>query len=216
MKNKIYLTLASFAIAAAFSVSYGQQNGHNTQTGSDCPMMKKQTSEMNARGNTAMGFDQAKTVHHFHLTNYGGIIEVQVKKRGRHAGSPRGVIDPRDTESRDQIREHLQHITRMFSEGNFNVPMFIHAQVPPGVDVMQRLKDRINYEYVKSQRGALLRISTTDAETLEGVHNFLKFQIVEHQTGDPLEVHNNRRSISHPGNVCIHWVSVGVAHGYSP
>ena len=49
MKNIIYLTLAGFAIAVALSASYGQQNGHNTQTGSDCPMMKKQTSEMNAR-----------------------------------------------------------------------------------------------------------------------------------------------------------------------
>src|SRR5712691_10440308 len=159
--STIYLTLASFAIAAAFSASYGQQNGHNTQTGSDCPMTKKQTSEMNVRGNMAMGFDQAKAVHHFRLTNYGGVIEVQVKERGSHAGSPRGMSDPRDTESRDQIREHLQHITKMFSEGNFNVPLFIHAQVPPGVDVMQRLKDRINCEFAKTRRGALLRISTT-------------------------------------------------------
>jgi hypothetical protein len=190
MKNRIYLTLASFAIAAAFSVSYGQQDGHNTQTGSDCPMMKKQTSEMNARGNMAMGFDQAKTVHHFRLTNYGGIIEVQVKERGPHPGSPRGVPDPADTESRDQIREHLQHITKMFSEGDFNAPMFIHAQVPPGVNVMQRLKGKINYEYVKTQRGALVRISTNDAEALEEVHKFLKFQIVEHQTGDQVEVNN--------------------------
>ena len=188
MKNIIYLTLAGFAIAVALSASYGQQNGHNTQTGSDCPMMKKQTSEMNARGNMAMGFDQAKTVHHFRLTSYGGVIEVQVKEREPHGGSPRGVLDPRETKSRDQIREHLQHITRMFSEGNFNVPMFIHAQVPPGVDVMQRLKDRINYEFAKTRRGALLRISTTDAEALDAVHKFLKFQIVEHQTGDALEV----------------------------
>jgi len=188
MKNKIYLTLAGFAIAGSFSVSYGQQNGHNTQTGSDCPLMERQTSEMNARGNMAMGFDQARTVHHFRLSSYGGEIEVQVKERDPQAGSPRDVVDPRDTESRDQIREHLQHITRMFSQGNFNVPMFIHAQVPPGVDVMQRLKDRINYEFVKTRRGALLRISTTDAEALDAVHKFLTFQIVEHQTGDALEV----------------------------
>ena len=178
MKKEIYLTIASFAIAATFLSAYGQQNPDNTQTGSDCPTMKKQSAaEMNARGNMAMGFDQAKTVHRFRLTNYGGVIEVQVK-------------DPGDTGGREQIREHLQHITRMFREGNFNAPMFIHAQTPPGTDVMQRLKDRIKYEYVKTQFGALVRISTTDAEALEGLHNYLKFQIVEHQTGDPQGVNS--------------------------
>jgi hypothetical protein len=172
VKNEIYLTIAGFAIAASFSSAYGQ-NGHNTQTGSACPLMKQQTAEMNARGNMAMGLDQARTVHRFRLTNNGGVIEVQVKVPG-------------DTGSREQIREHLQHITGMFSEGNFNAPMFIHAQTPPGSDVMRRLKDRIKYEFAKTQRGALVRISTNDAEALEGIHNFLKFQIVEHQTGDPL------------------------------
>jgi hypothetical protein len=130
--------------------------------------------EMNARGDMAMGFSQEKTTHHFRLFSDGGAIEVEVK-------------DPQDASSRDEIRQHLSHIARAFASADFELPMFIHDQVPPGVGVMKRLQAEISYEFEKTESGARVRIKTGNAEALAAVHDFLRFQIKEHQTGDALE-----------------------------
>lgn len=130
---------------------------------------------MNERGDKVMGFDHLKTTHHFLLKTDGGVIKVEAN-------------DASDKESRDQIRRHLRHIAKMFSEGNFAAPMLIHAENPPGADVMKKLKDNIKYEFGENERGAQIRISTSDADALKAIYAFLRFQIKEHMTGDPLEV----------------------------
>ena len=134
-----------------------------------------QMDEINKRGDKHMGFDHLKTTHHFLLANDGGSIQVEAN-------------DLKDTESRDQIRRHLRHITMMFSEGNFAVPMLIHEKAPPGSETMKQLKGAIDYQFNETERGASIRISTSDAQALKAIHEFLKFQITEHKTGDPLEV----------------------------
>ena len=139
------------------------------------PDHQKQMDEMNMRGDKHMGFDHLKTTHHFLLANDGGTIKVEAN-------------DPKDTESRDQIRGHLRHIRMMFSEGNFEVPMLVHEKTPPGSEVMQQLKGEITYEYKETDRGAMIQISTANTQALQAIHEFLKFQIKEHMTGDPLEV----------------------------
>ena len=100
----------------------------------------------------------------------------------------------------------------MFSEGNFNVPMFIHAQVPPGVDVMQRLKDRINYEFAKTRRGALLRISTTDAEALDAVE---RARVLISELQQRMEAISRRTSAidHHPTVACVEWIEPLMAAG---
>ena len=131
----------------------------------------KTQCDMIARGNKAMGFDAAKTTHHFTLSAAGGEIEVSAN-------------DATDAASRDEIQQHLQHIARKFKEGDFDIPMFVHGQVPPGVPAMKRLKGAITYEYVATEHGARVVISTRNAEAIEAVHEFLRFQIQEHRTGD--------------------------------
>ena len=138
---------------------------------------QKPMDEMNMRGDKHMGFDHTKTTHHFFLAHDGGAIQVEAN-------------EAKDTNSRDQIRGHLRHIAMMFSEGNFEVPMLIHEKTPPGSEVMTRLKSEISYKYKETDRGALIQISTRNAEALEAIHDFLRFQIKEHMTGDPLEVKN--------------------------
>jgi hypothetical protein len=130
---------------------------------------------MNERGDKVMGFDHLKTTHHFLLKNDGGVIKVEAN-------------DASDKESRDQIRGHLRHIAKMFSEGNFAAPMLVHSQNPPGTQVMKQLKDNIKYEFGENERGAQIRISTSDPDALKAIYDFLRFQIKEHMTGDPLEV----------------------------
>jgi hypothetical protein len=136
---------------------------------------QKQMDEMNMRGDKHMGFDHLKTTHHFLLAKDGGAIQVEAN-------------DARDTASRDQIRGHLRHITMMFSEGNFEIPILIHEKTPPGSETMQKLKEEISYKYRQTDRGALIQISTSNPQALQAIHEFLKFQIKEHMTGDPLEV----------------------------
>jgi len=128
------------------------------------------------RGDQAMGFSHEMTTHHFLLTKDGGVIEAEAN-------------DPNDKAGRDAIQMHMQHIAKLFSEGDFHAPMFIHAQTPPGVPTMQRLKDQITYRAEPTKQGAEVRITTANAEALEAVHQFLTFQIKDHQTGDSTEVH---------------------------
>jgi len=135
-----------------------------------------QHGTVDTRGDHAMGFSHEKTTHHFRLLKDGGAIEVEAN-------------DPRDKQSRDQIRMHLGHIAKMFAAGNFDTPMFIHDQTPPGVPVMERLKSDIAYKFEPTGKGGRVRISTSNAEATGAIHEFLKFQIKDHRTGDPLDVH---------------------------
>jgi hypothetical protein len=63
-----------------------------------------------------------------------------------------------------------------FSQGDFAIPMFIHATVPPGVETMKRLKSEIKYDAENTERGAQLRITTHDPEALAAIHSFLRFR----------------------------------------
>ena len=128
---------------------------------------------VNKRGDHAMGFSHETTTHHFLLRSDGGVIDVSAN-------------DAKDTASRDQIRMHLGHIAKAFAAGDFQLPMFIHDQNPPGVEVMKRNAAEIQYRYAKTARGAQVRISTRNPEALQAVHEFLRFQIEDHKTGDPL------------------------------
>lgn len=133
--------------------------------------------EMNRRGDKAMGFSHAKTTHHFRLLADGGAIEVEAN-------------DPKDAASRDQIRKHLTHIAQAFASGDFSIPNEVHGQVPPGAPAMKQLKEAIKYGVERTGRGSRVRISTSNADALKAIHEFLRFQIKEHQTGDSLEVGN--------------------------
>ena len=121
---------------------------------------------------TVMGFDQQRTAHHFFLFNDGGAIDVSVKEAG-------------DTANREAIQSHLPHIAAMFGSGNFDAPMLVHDSTNvPGTKTMAARKAAIRYEYVETANGGRVNIFTSNRETLDAVHEFLKFQIAEHKTGD--------------------------------
>lgn len=133
------------------------------------------SDEVNQRGDQVMGFDHAKTTHHFRLLSDGGAIEVEAN-------------DANDTASRDHIRQHLGHISEMFADGNFNAPMLIHGREPDGVPTMQRLKAEIKYQYEETDKGGRVRISSGNPEAVNAVREFLRFQTNDHRTGDPTDV----------------------------
>jgi hypothetical protein len=130
---------------------------------------------VNRHGDHVMGFSHEKTTHHFRLYADGGAIEVTAN-------------DPNDTASRDQIRAHLSHIAGMFAAGNFEAPMLIHSRVPPGVPTLQKLKKQVTWRFETLDRGGRVRIATRNADALLAIHEFLRFQISDHQTGDATTV----------------------------
>ena len=130
---------------------------------------------VDGRGDMVMGFDHEKTTHHFSLTPNGGAIAVSAN-------------DPDDGASRDAIRGHLAHIAKMFAAGDFQAPMLVHGQTPPGVPVMKTRRSTIHYAYEETAAGARVRISTSDQKSLAAIHDFLRFQIEDHRTGDSTEV----------------------------
>ncbi len=128
-------------------------------------------AEVDQRHHDATGVAHTGSVHHFELEARGGTIRLE-------------VTDARDTAGRDRIRTHLGRIAADFSQGRFDLPMTIHDQTPPGVEAMRRLKAAIRYRYAPTAGGGRVEIRTDDAEALAAVHEFLRFQIDEHRTGD--------------------------------
>jgi hypothetical protein len=122
-----------------------------------------------------MGFSHEKTTHHFRLYKDGGAIEVTAN-------------DAKDAESRDQIQMHLSHIAGMFASGNFQAPMLVHDRTPPGVPVLEKLKNEVAYRFTKTERGGTVRMTTKNPAALAALHEFLRFQIADHRTGDTVEV----------------------------
>jgi hypothetical protein len=127
--------------------------------------------DVDTRGDAAMGFSHETTTHHFQLKKDGGAIEVTARY-------------PKDGPTIARIRTHLRHIRTAFTEGDFALPGFIHAKVPPGVEVMKSRRELIQYTYVENPHGGTVRITTRDPDARAAVHRFLKFQIEDHRTGD--------------------------------
>jgi len=136
--------------------------------------MKKE-AVLKERGAAAMGFDQNSTTHHFVLTPDGGRIDVAAN-------------DPMDGARAAQIRTHLAAIATEFAAGNFAAPFATHGEVPPGVATMQTRRDSIRYRYEDTPQGGRVVMATSDGKARTAIHTFLRYQIREHGTGDPLTV----------------------------
>jgi len=134
----------------------------------------QEDAALKGRGADAMGFDQDAATHHFRLTATGGSIEVTVKNQ-------------RDEKTIAAIRSHLQSIASGFAGGHFDKPFQTHGEVPAGVVEMQNNSQKIAYRYEDLPRGGAVRIETNDAGALDAVHSFLRYQITEHRTGDPMQ-----------------------------
>ena len=131
---------------------------------------------LNARGARFMGFSQETTTHHFLLARDGGRIQVTAN-------------DARDGESITKIREHLRHIAEVFRKGDFTLPGLVHGtETVPGVAAMKQHGADLTFTFAEIDRGGHVRISGTTPQAIAAVHDFLKFQITDHKTGDPLVV----------------------------
>jgi hypothetical protein len=131
--------------------------------------------ELKRRGAAAMGFDQDKTTHHFRLYATGGAIEVVVTR----------VADEANV---SQVRTHLREIATQFAAGDFSKPFGTHGEMPPGVRTMQQRKSALTFQYEETTTGGRVRITASDPQATDAIHEFLRYQIREHATGDTLTV----------------------------
>jgi hypothetical protein len=161
-------------LLVALTLGVFGQSSQKPKSQTECPMHATHT-QMNERGEKGMGFSQTATTHHFLLNSNGGVIQVEAK-------------DSVDSTNRNQIRMHLGHIAKAFQSGDFDIPMFVHDTVPPGVAEMKRLRKDIQYSFEETPNGGRVVISSANKEALEAIHRFLRFQIEEHKTGDPMDV----------------------------
>ena len=175
------------AFILAFLVAAASWISAQTPTSQEqlCPMHASHTgsethrASVESHGDHAMGFPHDKTTHHFRLTENGGSIEVTAN-------------DPKDSVNIDAIRMHLAHVTKAFGEGDYSAPMLVHGTTPPGVTTMTLLKDKIHFEYQAVDGGGRVSIATDDAIGRAAIHDFLRFQITDHETGDSMDLDAGR------------------------
>jgi hypothetical protein len=153
-------------LVVVLTAGFSTQSAQKPEPPAKCPMHDTH-AQMEERGEKGMGFSQTATTHHFSINPNGGTIEVSVK-------------DGSDTANRDAIRMHLGHIAKAFQSGDFDIPMFVHDTVPPGVPEMKRLQKEIRYSFEESPNGGRVVLSSANQVAIEAIHKFLKFQIEEH------------------------------------
>ena len=174
LRSTFVLTISA-AVLVLTGVVYAQHDMPAGMSHEQHQAQMKKEAEMKKRGTAAMGFDQDKTTHHFLLHRDGGAIQVETN-------------DTADASSRDQIRSHLKAISEQFTKGDFSAPFATHNETIPGVTTMQRLKSKITYAFEEKPQGAVIQIKSGDRKAIAAIHDFLKYQIKEHATGDPTEL----------------------------
>jgi hypothetical protein len=170
----VAICIFAFGASAGAQQSSSEKKAESQNSQAICPMHDA-NSQMNERGEKGMGFPQTATTHNFLLKTNGGAIRVEVN-------------DPANADGRNSVRMHLTHIAKAFQKGDFDIPMFVHDTVPPGVPEMKRLRGNIEYSVDETPNGGQVVIFSTDRAALLAIHQFLRFQIEEHKTGDPTEI----------------------------
>jgi hypothetical protein len=158
------------AIVLSMLVTISCSGKQSTETGH-----RDHLAKVNEHGDKAMGFSHEKTKHQFVLLKDGGVIQIKVNNSD-------------DKESLTKVRKHLGEISKMFSAGDFQHPVATHGKEPAGVPKLKELKSDIDYQYEEIEDGGRVRITTKNADALKAIHQFLLFQIDDHQTGDSKEI----------------------------
>ena len=122
--------------------------------------------QLQSRGEVAMGVDQYTSAHQFDDLRNGGRIELQ--------------RDSTDTAGVRTIRQHLQHITTAFADGDFSLPGFVHADSVPGTAIMAAHRGQITYTFRPLPGGGEVLLASTDSATIAAIHAFLAFQRHDH------------------------------------
>jgi hypothetical protein len=150
-----------------------------------CPMHAehmKAKAKANADGSAAhgaavdkrhdtLGVAHDASKHTFKSLKDGGAIELR-------------ATDASDAKTIEAIRNHMQTIAEQFAAKDFSTPHFVHGKTPDGIEDIERLHADITFKYESLPEGARVRMTTANAEALRAIHAFMRFQNIEHRTGD--------------------------------
>src|ERR1051326_2213777 len=165
---------------------------------SSCPLHAQHmaaAAKTNADGSTTHGTDvdhrhdtlvmSHETTHHsFRLFKDGGAIELVATSAD-------------DAATIDAVRTHVRMIADQFAANDFSTPMFVHGKTPDGIADMKRLHDDIKFQFETLPAGARIHMTTSNSEALAALHAFLRFQVVEHRTGDTGVVESDEAQHQH-------------------
>lgn len=180
------ITLATVAIATAavsiwstIAVS-GQQMAehcpwHAQNMKAHAPAASGSHADMLARGEHAMGFNQVTTSHHFRLWRTGGAIEVHVNG-----------AQPADLKA--AVAGHLRSIAVQFSQGDFSIPRQVHGETPAGAEALKGVAGAVTYAFEPGDLGGRILLVGKNEKAVAAIHEFLRYQIREHRTGDRLTI----------------------------
>jgi hypothetical protein len=134
--------------------------------------------EVDQRHDT-FGMPHTASTHSFRLFADGGAIELRAN-------------DAADQKIVGAIRTHLEEIAGEFTKADFSTPAFVHGYAPAGVSAMKRLQNDIAYRYEELPAGGRIRIVTKSDEARTAIHDFLRFQVIEHRTRNSGEIEEDK------------------------
>lgn len=155
--RRFMLALSVAACAACSRSASGDHAAHGEDTS---------FAAMQERGKQVMGVDQYTSAHIFESLPDGGRIVLQ--------------RDAPDTTGTGTIRTHLATIVIAFSQGDFDLPGFVHGQEVPGTAVMAARRTAISYAMDTLPRGGEVIIRSDDSTAVAAIHEFLAFQQQAH------------------------------------
>jgi hypothetical protein len=171
--NALFMVLNMVLVMAATDPATCPMHAQHMAAAKQHDAAAHHQDDVDARGDDVMGFSHEKTKHSFRLLDDGGAIEVRANE----------ADDAADIAA---IRTHLQEVARDFATGSYAQPEAIHGRLPDGAATMKSLGSAVTFRYEELERGGRVRISTASAEGVQAIHDFMKFQIDEHRTGDPV------------------------------
>lgn len=169
MRRLRLLVLGTFVLAASPLYRLTAQDHAAHHPAAPAATSDSAFRALQGRGAGTMGVDQYASRHRFEDLPDGGRIELQMREA--------------DSTAVAAIRAHLQKTAAEFRAGVFTAPEATHAMVVPGTGVMAAKRGAIRYTYRELPQGGEILISTTDAEALSAIREFLAFQRSDHRTG---------------------------------
>ncbi len=131
--------------------------------------------DLNSRFSKTLGTDIGRVVQHYYLVKNGGVIEFTAK-------------DANDTTTISALQKYMDTQKDLFEKGKNDADADVHGKVPDGIPNLKRLRNEITFFAVKNDDGAALRMFSVNDQARQAIQDFLKFEINEHKTGDPLVV----------------------------
>jgi hypothetical protein len=159
-------TFVSIAIGLAIpSVVAAQHDRHAAGQG----QKDSAFHALQQRGKNVMGVDQYTSAHVFEALPAGGRIALQRE------------LD--DTAGVRIIRAHMMEVAQRFTAGDFSLSEAVHdTKDLPGVVQMRAARSAIRYTYRDLPRGGEVRLTTSEKDAIEAIHEFLRFQRRDHRS----------------------------------